>query len=55
MSGIIDGVGEVWDGRKIKIHFNQRKNIVNGQEEVPMTRSKHFEHACILLSMMTKI
>jgi hypothetical protein len=35
--------------------FNKRNNIVHGQEEVPMTRSKHFEHAYIILSMMTKI
>ncbi len=40
---------------KLQNFFNERNNIVNGQEEVPMTRSKHFEHAYIILSMMTKI
>jgi hypothetical protein len=55
MSGITDSVGEVWDDRKIAIFFNKRNNIVNGQEEVPMTRSKHFEHAYIILSTITKI
>jgi hypothetical protein len=50
-----DSVGEGWDERKIAIFFNERNNIVNGQEEVPMTRSKHFEHAYIVLSTMTKI
>ncbi len=55
MSGITDSVGEGWDDRKITKIFNERKNIVNGQEEVPMTTSKHFEHAYIILSMMTKI
>ena len=42
---------------KEKLHkFSTTKNnIVNGQEEVPMTTSKHFEHAYITLSMMTKI
>jgi hypothetical protein len=55
MSGITDSVGEGWDDRKIAKFFNERNNIVNGQEEVPMTRSKHFEHAYIILSTMTKI
>jgi hypothetical protein len=55
MSGITDSVDEGWDDRKIAKIFNKRNNIVNGQEEVPMTRSKHFEHAYILLSTMTKI
>ncbi len=55
MSGIADSVGEGWDDRKIAKFFNKRNNIVNGQEEVPMTRSKHFEHAYIILSTMTKI
>ncbi len=55
ISGITDSVGEGWDDRKIAKFFNERNNIVNGQEEVPMTRSKHFEHAYIILSMMTKI
>jgi hypothetical protein len=35
--------------------FYERNNIVNGQEEVPMTTSKHFEHAYITLSTTTKI
>ncbi len=55
MSGIIDSVGEGWDDRKSTKFFNERNNIVNGQEEVPMNRSKHFEHAYIILSTMTKI
>jgi hypothetical protein len=54
MSGITDSVGEGWDDRKIAKMFNEGNNIVNGQEEVPMTRSKHFEHAYIILSTMTK-
>jgi hypothetical protein len=40
---------------KLKFFFNERNNIEYGQEEVPLTRSKHFEHAYIILSMMTKI
>jgi hypothetical protein len=55
MSGIADSIGEGWDDGKIANFFNKRNKIVNGQEEVPMTRSKHFEHAYIILSMMTKI
>jgi hypothetical protein len=55
MSWITDSVGEGWDDGKIAKFFNNRNNIVNGQEEVPMTRSKHFEHAYIILSMITKI
>jgi hypothetical protein len=55
MRGITDRVGEGWDERKISNFFNERNNIVNAQEEVPMTTSKHFEHAYITLSMMTKI
>jgi hypothetical protein len=38
MSGITDSVGEGWDKRKIATFFNTRNNIVNGQEEVTMTR-----------------
>ncbi len=55
MSCITDSVGEGWDGGKFANFFNKRNNFVNGQEEVPMTRSKHFEHAYIILSTMTKI
>ncbi len=55
MSCITDNVGEEWDDGKIAKFCNKRNNIVNGQEEVPMTRSKHFEHAYIILSSMTKI
>jgi hypothetical protein len=54
MSGITDSIGEGWDERKITKNFNERNMIVNGQEEVPMTTSKHFEHAYITLSMMAK-
>jgi hypothetical protein len=39
MSCITDNVGEDWDDGKIEIFFNERDNIVNGQEEIPMTRS----------------
>jgi hypothetical protein len=55
MSGITDSVGEGWDERKITKVFNERNNFVNGQEQVPMTTSKHFEQAYITLSTMTKI
>jgi hypothetical protein len=55
MSSITDSVGEGWDERKITKIFNERNNIVNGQEEVPMTTSKHFEHAYTTLSTMTKM
>jgi hypothetical protein len=55
MSSITDSIGEGWDDRKIAKFFNERNNIVNGQEEVPMTRSKHFEHAYITLSTLKKI
>jgi hypothetical protein len=55
MSSITDSIGEGWDDRKITIFFNKINKIVNGQEEDPMTTSKHFEHACIILSTMTKI
>jgi hypothetical protein len=55
MSSTTDSIGEGWDERKIAKFFNERNNIVNGQEEVPMNRSKHFEHAYIILSTMTKI
>jgi hypothetical protein len=55
MSGITDSVGEAWDDRKITKFFNKRNNFVNGQEEIPMTTSKHFEHAYITLSTMSKI
>jgi hypothetical protein len=54
MSGITESVGEGWDERKISKIFNKRNNIVNGQEEVPMTTSKQFEHAYITLSMSKK-
>ncbi len=50
MSSITDSVGEGWDERKITKIFNKKNNNVNGQEEVPMTTSKHFEHAYITLS-----
>ena len=55
MSGITDSVGEGWNERKITIFFNKRNNFLYGQEEVPVTTSKHFERAYITLSMMTKI
>jgi hypothetical protein len=38
MSGITDSIGEGWDDGKIAKFFNERNNIVNGQEEIPMTR-----------------
>jgi hypothetical protein len=55
MSGITDSIGEGWDDRKITKNFNKRNNFVNGQEEVPMTTSKHFKQAYTTLSTMTKI
>ncbi len=55
MSGITDSVGEGWDDRKITKNFNNRNNFDNRQEEVLMTTSKHFDHAYIILSTMTKI
>jgi hypothetical protein len=55
MSCITDSIGEGWDDGKIAKFVNERNNIVNGQEEIPMTRSEHFEHAYIILSTMTKI
>ncbi len=55
MSGITDSIGEGWDERKITKIFNKRNNFVNGQEEVPMTTSKHFEQAYIALSTMANI
>jgi hypothetical protein len=55
MSGITDIIDESWDERKISKFFDERNNIVNQQEEVPMTASKQFEHAYITLSMIKKI
>ncbi len=55
MSGITDSIGEGWDDGKIAKFFDVRNNIVKRQEEVPMTKSKHFDHAYIILSMMTTI
>jgi hypothetical protein len=55
MSSITDVVGEGWDKRKILKIFNERNNIVNGQEEVATTTSTQLEHAYITLSTMTKI
>ncbi len=55
MSGITDSIGEGWDNGKIAKIFNKRNNLDNRQEEVLMTTSKHFEHAYIILSTMTKI
>jgi hypothetical protein len=39
MSSITDSISEGLDERKITKIFNERNNIVNGQEEVPMTTS----------------
>jgi hypothetical protein len=44
MSGITDSVGEGWDTRKISRFFNERINIANQPEEVPMTTSKQLHH-----------
>ncbi len=55
MSSITNSIGEGWDNRKITKFSNERTNLDNRQEEVPMTTSKHFEHAYIILSTMTKI
>jgi hypothetical protein len=55
MSGITDSIGEGWDTRKISRFFNERNNIVNQQDEVPMTTSKLFEEGYIIFSTMIKI
>jgi hypothetical protein len=55
ISGITDSVGRGWDDKKIAHFFNESNNIGYRQEEVLMTEFKHFEHAYILLSTMTKI
>ncbi len=55
MSGITDSVGEGRDDGKIAIFFNKRNNFDNRQEKVLMTTSERFEHAYIILLMMTKI
>jgi hypothetical protein len=55
MSGITDIHGEGWDTRKISKYFNERNNIANHQEEVPMTTSKQFEKEYIIFSMMKKL
>jgi hypothetical protein len=38
MSSITDSIGGGWDERKISGYFNERNNVANQQEEVPMTR-----------------
>jgi hypothetical protein len=40
---------------KISRFFNERNNIANQQEEVPMTTSKQFEQAYIIFSTMKKL
>jgi hypothetical protein len=55
MSIITDSIAEGWDDKKITKVFNKRNNTINGQEEVPMTTSTHFENAYIILSTLTKI
>ena len=45
ISRITDSVGRGWDDEKIAHFFNEGNNIRYRQEEVPMTKSKHFEHA----------
>ncbi len=40
---------------KLLIFFNESNKVGFGQQEVPMTISKQYEHAYILLSTMTKI
>jgi hypothetical protein len=55
ISGITDSVGRGWDDEKIAHFFNESNNIGYGRQEVPITKSKHFEHAYIFLSTMTKI
>ncbi len=55
MSGITDSLGEGWDTTKISRYFNERNNIANLQEDVPMTTSKQFEQTYIIFSMMKKI
>jgi hypothetical protein len=40
---------------KLLAFFNESNKVGYGQQEVPMTISKHYEHEYILLSSMTKI
>ena len=40
---------------KIAQFFDEKNKVGYGQQEVPMTLSKHYEHEYILLSTMTKI
>ncbi len=40
--------------RKISRYFNDRNNIANWQEDVPMTTSKYFEQTYIIFSTMKK-
>jgi hypothetical protein len=55
MNGITDSVGEGWDDRKIANFFQRMKQLCKWTRRGSLTRSKHFEHAYIILSMMTKI
>jgi hypothetical protein len=55
VSGITDNVGSGWDDNKIARFFNESNKVGYGQQEIPMTISKHYEHGYILLSTMTKI
>ncbi len=43
------------DDNKIARFFNESNKVGYGQQEVPMTTSKHYKHEYILLSTMTKI
>ena len=48
MSCITDNVGSGWDDNKIAHFFNESNKVGYGQQEVPMTISKHYEHEYIL-------
>ncbi len=41
--------------KKMACFFDEKNKVGYGQQEVPMTISKHYEHEYILLSTMTKI
>ncbi len=55
ISGITDNVGRGWDDKKLLVFFYEKNKVGYGQQEVPMTISKHYEHAYTLLLTMTKI
>ncbi len=55
ISGITDNVGRGWNDKKMARFFDEKNKVGYGQQEVPISISKHYEHEYILLSTMTKI